>query len=39
MLDAIGRFVTEIGEYLAGLPEADRPGTVICLMMTDGSSS
>ena len=25
MLDAIGRFVNEIGEYLAGLQEADRP--------------
>ena len=36
MLDAIGRFVTEIGEYLAGLQEADRPGMVICLIMTDG---
>lgn len=36
MLDAIGRFVTEIGEHLASLDEADRPGTVICLIMTDG---
>lgn len=36
MLDAIGRFITEIGEHLAGLKEADRPGTVICLIMTDG---
>lgn len=36
MLDAIGRFVTGIGEHLAGLDEADRPGTVICLIMTDG---
>ena len=36
MLDATGRFITEIGEQLAGLPEADRPGTVICLIMTDG---
>jgi hypothetical protein len=36
MLDAIGRFVTEIGEHLAGLDEADRPGAVICLIMTDG---
>ena len=26
MLDATGRFITEIGEQLAGLPEADRPG-------------
>ncbi len=36
MLDAIGRFITEIGEGLAKLPETDRPGTVICLIMTDG---
>ena len=36
MLDAAGRFITEIGEHLAGLPEAERPGTVICLIMTDG---
>jgi hypothetical protein len=36
MLDAIGRFITEIGEHLASLDEADRPGTVICLIMTDG---
>jgi hypothetical protein len=36
MLDAIGRFVTEIGERLAGQEEADRPGTVICVIMTDG---
>lgn len=36
MLDAIGRFITETGEHLAGLPEDDRPGTVICVIMTDG---
>lgn len=36
LLDATGRFITQIGEQLAGLPEADRPGTVICLIMTDG---
>ncbi len=36
MLDAIGRFITEIGEHLASLADADRPGTVICLIMTDG---
>jgi hypothetical protein len=36
MLDAIGRFITEIGEHLARQDEADRPGTVICLIMTDG---
>jgi hypothetical protein len=36
MLDAIGRFVTEIGEHLESLEEPNRPGTVICLIMTDG---
>jgi hypothetical protein len=36
MLDAIGRFITEIGEQLAGSDESGRPGTVICLIMTDG---
>lgn len=36
MLDATGRFITEIGEQLAALPEDERPGTVICLIMTDG---
>lgn len=36
LLDATGRFITEIGEQLAALPEQQRPGTVICLIMTDG---
>jgi hypothetical protein len=36
MLDAIGRFVTEIGKHLDRQDEASRPGTVICLIMTDG---
>ena len=36
LLDATGRFITEIGEQLAGRPEDERPGTVICLIMTDG---
>ena len=36
LLDATGRFITEIGAQLAGLPEDARPGTVICLIMTDG---
>ena len=36
MLDAVGKFITEIGEDLASQQEADRPGTVICLIMTDG---
>lgn len=36
LLDATGRFITEIGEQLASLPEEQRPGAVICLIMTDG---
>lgn len=36
LLDAIGRLVTEAGQHLAALPEADRPGTVIVGIMTDG---
>ena len=36
MLDATGRFITEIGATLAARPEEERPGTVICLIMTDG---
>lgn len=36
LLDSAGRFITEVGQRLAELPEADRPGKVICLIMTDG---
>ena len=36
LLDAAGRFSTEVGEHLSALPEAERPGHVICLIMTDG---
>ena len=36
LLDAIGRFVTEVGSALADLPEKDRPGDVTVLVMTDG---
>ncbi len=36
LLDAIGRFVTEIGAGLAALPEADRPGDITVVVMTDG---
>lgn len=36
LLDATGRFITEVGEQLAELPEEQRPGKVICLIMTDG---
>ncbi len=36
LLDAIGRFVTEVGAGLAALPEDQRPGDVTVLVMTDG---
>lgn len=36
LLDAIGRLVTSTGHELAGLPEHERPGTVIVAVMTDG---
>jgi hypothetical protein len=36
LLDATGRFITEVGEQLSALPEDKRPGQVICLIMTDG---
>jgi hypothetical protein len=36
LLDAIGRFVTEVGSGLAALPEEDRPGGVAVVVMTDG---
>ena len=36
LLDSIGRLIVETGEYLAGLSEDARPGTVIVGIMTDG---
>ncbi|MEJ7834446.1 MAG: vWA domain-containing protein, partial [Nocardioides sp.] len=36
LLDAIGRTVTDRGADLAALAEAERPGTVIVAIMTDG---
>ena len=36
LLDATGRFITEVGEQLSALSEDKRPGQVICLIMTDG---
>lgn len=36
MLDAIGRSINALGARLAALPEAERPGTVIFAIMTDG---
>jgi len=34
--DAMGRLITDAGQQLAQLPEAQRPGTVIVAIMTDG---
>ena len=36
LLDAVGRAVNETGERLAAMDEADRPGLVIFVVMTDG---
>ena len=36
LLDAMGRFITEVGEDLAKRDEADRPGKVIVCIVTDG---
>jgi hypothetical protein len=33
---ATGKFITDIGEQLSALPEDQRPGRVICLIITDG---
>ena len=34
--DAMGRLITDAGQELASLSEAERPGTVIVAIMTDG---
>lgn len=36
LLDSAGRFITEVGEQLSALPDDQRPGQVVCLIMTDG---
>lgn len=36
LLDSIARMITETGQFLAALPEDDRPGLVIVGIMTDG---
>ncbi|QDT65560.1 vWA domain-containing protein [Calycomorphotria hydatis] len=36
LLDAVGRAINETGERLAKLPEAERPGLVVFVVMTDG---
>ncbi len=39
LLDAMGRAINETGERLAKLAEADRPGLVIVVIMTDGQEN
>lgn len=36
LLDATGKFITDIGAQLLALADDERPGHVICLIMTDG---
>ena len=36
LLDAVGRAINETGARLAAVPESDRPGLVIFVVMTDG---
>jgi hypothetical protein len=36
LLDAVGRAINETGERLAKMPEAERPGLVVFVVMTDG---
>lgn len=36
LLDSIGRLVTDVGAELAAQPEAERPGKVIVVVVTDG---
>lgn len=39
LLDGIGKLITDTGQELAKLDEDQRPGTVICLIMTDGGEN
>jgi hypothetical protein len=39
LLDAVGRAIVETGERLAALPEADRPGLVTFVIVTDGQEN
>lgn len=39
LLDAVGRAINETGERLAAMPEADRPGLVVFVVMTDGQEN
>lgn len=39
LLDAIGLAITSVGEKLSALPESDRPGKVIVVILTDGEEN
>lgn len=39
LLDAVGRAVVETGARLAAMPEAERPGLVVFVIMTDGKEN
>lgn len=39
LLDAVGRAINETGERLAKMPEADRPGLVVFVIVTDGQEN
>lgn len=39
LLDAIGRAINETGERLKATPEADRPGKVVFVIITDGEEN
>jgi hypothetical protein len=36
LYDAVGRLITDVGAELAALPESERPGKVIVVVLTDG---
>lgn len=39
LLDAVGRFVTDVGNFLKNLPEEERPAKVIVVVVTDGQEN
>lgn len=39
LLDAVGRAINETGERLSTLPENDRPGLVVFVIVTDGAEN
>ena len=36
LYDALGKLITDVGAELAGLPEHERPGRVVVVVLTDG---